>query len=278
MRALLEESLEQGAWGYSTGLEYAAERAASRDELGSPARSAPDQEACTRHTRATATPARRPPSTRRSRRPSGPARACRSRTSSLATGRGDPRLRSSRRARRHARARRRFRHAHTSLRHDVSLDRRSARVPARRPARHRRGATRGGRGDGVVHEHPERRRRLVAHRPSRQPALARVRPSRYRLDRGRPASDGAEAICDLLAASPEALGTLMVIIHCYTRTSRRRPSSTRSARSAPMRRRWRPTARSRRPSSTARTRGRRGTSASWFASGLCSRSRRPSSG
>ena len=30
---LLEESLEQGAWGYSTGLEYAAERAAPPDEL-----------------------------------------------------------------------------------------------------------------------------------------------------------------------------------------------------------------------------------------------------
>ena len=35
MRVLLEESLEQGAWGFSTGLEYAAERAASPDELGS---------------------------------------------------------------------------------------------------------------------------------------------------------------------------------------------------------------------------------------------------
>ena len=35
MRGLLEESLEQGAWGFSTGLEYAAERAASPDELGS---------------------------------------------------------------------------------------------------------------------------------------------------------------------------------------------------------------------------------------------------
>src|SRR4029453_6894238 len=33
MGRLLEESLEQGAWGYSTGLEYAAERAAQGDEL-----------------------------------------------------------------------------------------------------------------------------------------------------------------------------------------------------------------------------------------------------
>ncbi len=35
MRRHLEASLEQGAWGYSTGLEYAAERAASPDELWS---------------------------------------------------------------------------------------------------------------------------------------------------------------------------------------------------------------------------------------------------
>jgi N-acyl-D-amino-acid deacylase len=33
MEYLLEEALEQGAWGYSTGLEYAAERGADEDEL-----------------------------------------------------------------------------------------------------------------------------------------------------------------------------------------------------------------------------------------------------
>jgi N-acyl-D-amino-acid deacylase len=33
MRVLLDEALEQGAWGYSTGLEYAAERGADEDEL-----------------------------------------------------------------------------------------------------------------------------------------------------------------------------------------------------------------------------------------------------
>jgi N-acyl-D-aspartate/D-glutamate deacylase len=33
MQRLLEESLEMGAWGYSTGLEYAAERGADEDEL-----------------------------------------------------------------------------------------------------------------------------------------------------------------------------------------------------------------------------------------------------
>jgi N-acyl-D-aspartate/D-glutamate deacylase len=33
LRRLLEESLEQGAWGYSTGLEYASEQAATEDEV-----------------------------------------------------------------------------------------------------------------------------------------------------------------------------------------------------------------------------------------------------
>lgn len=33
MRYLLDEAMEQGAWGYSTGLEYAAERGADEDEL-----------------------------------------------------------------------------------------------------------------------------------------------------------------------------------------------------------------------------------------------------
>ncbi len=33
MRYLLDEALEQGAWGYSTGLEYASERGADEDEL-----------------------------------------------------------------------------------------------------------------------------------------------------------------------------------------------------------------------------------------------------
>ena len=33
MKALLEAALEQGAWGYSTGLEYATERGADEDEL-----------------------------------------------------------------------------------------------------------------------------------------------------------------------------------------------------------------------------------------------------
>jgi N-acyl-D-amino-acid deacylase len=34
MARLLEEALEQGAWGYSTGLEYAQERGATEEELG----------------------------------------------------------------------------------------------------------------------------------------------------------------------------------------------------------------------------------------------------
>ena len=41
MQVLLRESLDHGAWGYSTGLEYAQEQAASEDELTALARQAP---------------------------------------------------------------------------------------------------------------------------------------------------------------------------------------------------------------------------------------------
>jgi N-acyl-D-amino-acid deacylase len=41
MQALLRESLEQGAWGYSTGLEYAQEQAAGEHELTELAKNAP---------------------------------------------------------------------------------------------------------------------------------------------------------------------------------------------------------------------------------------------
>ncbi len=41
MQALLRESLDHGAWGYSTGLEYAQEQAASEDEVTALARNAP---------------------------------------------------------------------------------------------------------------------------------------------------------------------------------------------------------------------------------------------
>jgi len=41
MDALLSESLDAGAWGYSTGLEYAQEAAASEDEVAALARCAP---------------------------------------------------------------------------------------------------------------------------------------------------------------------------------------------------------------------------------------------
>jgi N-acyl-D-amino-acid deacylase len=41
MQTLLRESLDQGAWGYSTGLEYAQEQGATEDELTALARRAP---------------------------------------------------------------------------------------------------------------------------------------------------------------------------------------------------------------------------------------------
>jgi N-acyl-D-aspartate/D-glutamate deacylase len=41
MQALLHESLDAGAWGYSTGLEYAQEQGATEEELTALASSAP---------------------------------------------------------------------------------------------------------------------------------------------------------------------------------------------------------------------------------------------
>jgi len=41
MQVLLRESLDHGAWGYSTGLEYAQEQGAPEDELTALARKAP---------------------------------------------------------------------------------------------------------------------------------------------------------------------------------------------------------------------------------------------
>ena len=41
MQVLLRESLDEGAWGYSTGLEYAQEQAASEEELTALAADAP---------------------------------------------------------------------------------------------------------------------------------------------------------------------------------------------------------------------------------------------
>ena len=87
MRYLLDEALEQGAWGYSTGLEYAAERGADEDELVSMC------EVCGRRHGIYATHTRQPRRGRRRGRRGGaphgasaPACGCRSRTSSRATG------------------------------------------------------------------------------------------------------------------------------------------------------------------------------------------------
>lgn len=49
MQALLRESLAEGAWGYSTGLEYAQEQAATEDEVAALAALAPFYATHTRH-------------------------------------------------------------------------------------------------------------------------------------------------------------------------------------------------------------------------------------
>ena len=192
MRGLLEESLEQGAWGFSTGLEYAAERAASPDELGSLcavcARSGGLYATHTRYRDVGSEDAvdeaietaeragvRLQVSHLVPRNGIDATRACIDRVE-RAAGRGlDIAF-----------------DMHTRLFGTTFLSTavppaflRSDRIGSRRPAPRRR------RGDGVVHEHPQRRRRLVAHRPSRQRPVAGVRPARPRLDRRRPAADAS---------------------------------------------------------------------------------------
>ena len=83
MQALLRESLDAGAWGYSTGLEYAQEQGVTEEECAQLAR----LRAVLRD--AHAPPRRRAPPTpspRRSASAAKPGRGCRSRTSCRATG------------------------------------------------------------------------------------------------------------------------------------------------------------------------------------------------
>ena len=86
MKALLRESLGEGAWGYSTGLEYAQEAGAPEEEVGALAAAmSPSGGLYATHTRRRdeARPTRSP---RRCASPSPRRHGCRSRTSCRATG------------------------------------------------------------------------------------------------------------------------------------------------------------------------------------------------
>ena len=187
MRYLLDEALEQGAWGYSTGLEYAAERGADEDELVAMC------EVCGRRHGLYATHTR----LRDEGADEGVAEALRTgdrsgvrlQVSHLVPRNGIESSRRCMRARRRgARGRdgRRVRHAHAAVRDDVPAHRAAA-VGARGPARlreilaSRRAATR----DAGLRQHPQRGRRLEPDRAPRQRRLARVRAPRRRRDRRR---------------------------------------------------------------------------------------------
>ena len=165
MRELLRESLGEGAWGYSTGLEYAQESGAPEEEITA---------LCSRARRAALrdahAPARRGP-VRVGRGGDPHRRARRGAPAGLAPraaqrDRGEPPLDRARRARPRPRPRRRVRHAHAPLRDHAPL-RRAAAVGARR-GRPRRAARRPRRArpDAPAPQHPQRRERLVAHRRS----------------------------------------------------------------------------------------------------------------
>ena len=185
--ALLAESLAEGAWGYSTGLEYAQEAGATEEEVAELCRVlAPGGGLYATHTR---------------RRDEGAADSvaeairCRDRDRGAAPGlppraaerdRGVAPLRRARRRRPRPRARRRVRHAHASLRAHAPLCGAAAVGPRR-----------GARALAELLRDPSARdacaptgassapARLGADRAARQPVLAAVRPPRSRLDRRR---------------------------------------------------------------------------------------------
>ena len=217
MRALLEESLEQGAWGYSTGLEYAAERAAPPDELEQLCA------CCARHGGLYATHTRR--------RDAGSADAvheavetaersgARLQVSHLVPRNGDDATRAC------------IEHVERAAERglDVAFDMHtrlfgttflSAALPP---------AFLGGGGIGSEDWKRDALRAMASYTSilsagedwSRIVLLDNeVWPGYARRDLASIASErrqtAEEAICDLLAAAPGALGELMVIIHCYT--------------------------------------------------------------
>ena len=185
MQVLLRESLDHGAWGYSTGLEYAQEQAASEDELTALARQAPFYAT---HTR---------------KRDDGAADAV---AEAIRTGaNAEVRLQVSHLVPRNGieESRRCIElvEAARDAGQDVAFDMHTrtfgltnlyAALPAwalgAEPRRARGDPARSGeaRRDAPAPLDPERRQRLVARRAPRQRDLAGAQPPRPRLDRRRP--------------------------------------------------------------------------------------------
>ena len=248
MRYLLDEALEQGAFGYSTGLEYAAERGADEDELVSMC------EVCGRRHGLYATHTRR----RDEGADEAVAEALRTAERSgvrLQVSHLVPRngIESSRRCVELV-------EESAAAGMDVAFDMHTrlygttfllAAIPPwalEDPARLRgdpRRAMRSGGGIRELREHPQRRRRLEPDRPPRQRRLARVREARHRVDRRRarpgpvrrrlrPAARRGRRAREPDGDHPR--------LHRGSSSARR--SATRSACRAPTRRRWRRTGRS----------------------------------
>ena len=217
MRALLEESLEQGAWGYSTGLEYAAERAASPDELGSLcsvcARSGGLYATHTRH-RDAGSEAAVDEAIETAERA-----GARLQVSHLVPRNGIEATRACVHRVEHAASRGldvAF-DMHTRLFGTTFL---STAVPPAFLHDDRLGTAEGRReAVGAMASYTsilsagDNWSRIVLLDNHLWPEYARRDIASIAADRRQTAP---EAICDLLAASPEALGSLMVIIHCYT--------------------------------------------------------------
>ena len=222
MRYLLDEALDQGAWGYSTGLEYAAERGADEDELVSMCKVCGTRHGLyATHTRG------------RDRAAGGideavrTARALRCAAAGVAPhpaqrARIVTPLRRARRRCSRQRHGRGLRHAHAALRHDVPAHRaaaggaRGTGAAARAAAdRERRRAMR------ELREHPQRGRRLESHRPARQrvwPEYARRDIASIAAERGQ---DPLDAVYDLLLGAATTRRSLMVINHAYTEEQQR---------------------------------------------------------
>ncbi len=270
MQVLLRESLDHGAWGYSTGLEYAQEQAASEEELTALARKAPFYAT---HTR---------------KRDEGAADAV---AEAIRTGaNAEVRLQVSHLVPRNGieESRRCIELVETArdAGQDVAFDMHTrtfgltnlyAVLPAwalgAEPARARDDPARPGeaRRDARTSLDPERRQRLVARRPAGQRDLAGVQPPRLRLDRRRPGPGAARRRLRPAAGrhrrAAEADGDHPRVLRGPAARGVRAPALRAQA---PTRPPWRRTASSPSRTSTARTRGRRGSGASWSATSSCS--------
>ena len=224
MRYLLDEALEQGAWGYSTGLEYAAERGADEDELVSMC------EVCGRRHGIYATHTRR----RDEGADEAVAEALRTARALRGAAAGLPPrpaqrhrlgapLRRARRGRGRGRDGRRVRHAHAPLRDDVPAHRAAA-VGARgsgAPARRSSAATSsGGRCESYesILSAGGDWSRIVLLDNDVWPEYARRDIASIAAERGQ---DPLDAVYDLLLGAADEPGQLMVIIHAYTEEQQR---------------------------------------------------------